>query len=140
MRRLLLAVIALLAGPLAVAGPAYRCTAPGGAVSFQDQPCANARDEQAIELAGYPPVNAAERDRLLQRESALDARMLKRAEMDSAERIAREARWAKEAEYQAERERAKVAEQGYYYPVYAQPNYRARPTPHRSGTSALLNR
>ena len=52
-----------------------------------------------------------ERDRLLQREAALDARILKRAELDSAERIARDDRISREATLQAmmERDRAEAA-------------------------------
>ena len=134
MRRASLLAILAVALPSAAA-PVYRCSGPGGEIAYQDQPCANARDERAVELPAFPPANVAERDRLLQREAALDARLLKRAEIESAERIAREARWAREAELQAERERTKAAEAAYYYPVYAPA---VRPRPHyRPGQSAL---
>ena len=55
--------------------------------------------------SSFPDANALERERLFQREAALDARLLKRAEIDAAERIAREDRLAREREAQAERDR-----------------------------------
>ena len=52
----------------------------------------------------FPDVNRVERERLLAREAALDARLLKRAEVDAAERIARDDRIARERELAALRE------------------------------------
>jgi len=95
----------------------YRC-ASGGSVSFQQVPCASAAEERAVAMPSYPPVNMLERDRLLAREAALDARLVRRAEIDAQERIAREARLARQAEAEAERERARTSEAGYFYPAY----------------------
>ena len=111
------------------AASVYRCASPGGVV-YQELPCEAGASERAMK-ADFPPANSAERDRILQREAALDARMLKRAEIEATERVAREARWAREAELEAERQRAKA--EAYVYPVY--PVYfggpvRPRPTPH----------
>jgi len=117
MLRPLAAAFALLAIPVLADGPAYRC-ANAGSVSFQQTPCAAASEERAFELPSYPPVNMLERDRLLAREAALDARLLRRAEIDAQERIARDARRAREAEADAERERARTTEAGYFYPAY----------------------
>jgi hypothetical protein len=98
---------------LAVAAPAaeiFRCTEPGGTISYQQEPCQGASSGQAVNIpSAYPDANTAERDRLLQREAALDARMLKRAEIDAVERIARDDRSAREREAQAERERLQNA-------------------------------
>jgi hypothetical protein len=116
-------------------GPVYRCV-NAASVSFQQVPCASASEERAFELPSYPPINMLERDRLLAREAALDARLLRRAEIDAQERMAREARRAREAEVDAERERAaRTAEAGYFYPAY--PAAYPRVTHHRPRASSL---
>jgi hypothetical protein len=117
---LALGFLALEAGSSEV----YRCSTASG-VEYQALPCDAGASERAVRIQEFPPANTAERDRLLQREAALDARLLKRAEIDAAERMAREARWAQEAQLAAERERAQAPESGYYYPVY--PVYYGRP-------------
>ena len=122
----------------AAAGEIFRCVTPKG-VSYQELPCDAGSAERSVRMGEFPPANVAERDRLLQREAELDARMLKRAEIDAAERIAREARWAREAELEAERQRAKAAESQFFYPAY--PVYGglpARPRPYyRPGQSVV---
>ena len=139
MRLVFILAIGLVAALDAGAASIYRCATPQG-IAYQELPCDAGAAERAIPAADFPPVNANERNRLLDREAALDARMLKRAEIDAAERIAREARWAREAELEAERERAKAAASQYYpmYPVYGRPVH-PRPV-YRSGSSALLYR
>jgi hypothetical protein len=123
---------------MALSGPAYRCNSAGGGVAFQDQPCEDARAERPFDMPAFPPQNTLERDRLLQREAALDARMLKRAEIDASERIAREARWAREAELEAERERARAAA-SQYYPIYPVYGHSVRPRPaYRPASSQLI--
>jgi pyocin large subunit-like protein len=115
----------------------YRCTTAKG-VAYQEQPCEAEAREASVGVGEFPPANTAERNRLLEREAALDARMIKRAELDTAERIAKEARWAREAELEAERQRAKAAESQYYYlvvPAYGRP-VRSHPA-YRPGTSAV---
>ncbi len=94
----------------ASAGEIFRCKAAGGAVTYQEIPCDVASDGGMVSIpTSYPEVNLAERDRLLAREAALDARNLRRAELDSAERIAREDRLARQADAQAERDRLAAA-------------------------------
>ena len=124
----ILSLILLVAGT-ARAAPIYRCI-DAGTVTYQEQACASAGERVAIPDT-YPEVNRAERDRLLQREAALEARLLKRAEIESAERIARENRRAREIELAAERERAQPAEPVYVVPVIARPHRPVRP--HRYG-------
>ena len=114
MLRIAIAVFLSLA-PTAGAAPIYRCTS-AGTVSYQDEPCESAGERIALPDS-YPEVNRAERDRLLQREAALDARLLKRAELETAERIAREHRRVLEA--QAERDRARPVEPAYVVPFAA---------------------
>jgi hypothetical protein len=116
--------LALLLPHAAWSGTIFRCT-DAGTVSYQEQPCSGAGIERAVILPEFPPANVAERERLLRREAALDARLLKRAELEAAERIAREARRARELELEAERERAKPVEP-YVIPVFVRP-YRPRP-------------
>src|SRR5258708_29027764 len=73
---------------LASAGEIFRCKAMDGAVTYQEIACDAASDGGAVSIpTSYPEVNLAERDRLLAREAALDARHLRRAEPDSPDRI-----------------------------------------------------
>jgi hypothetical protein len=94
--------IALFALAFPAQAEIFRCTAAGG-VTYQAIPCAGTGGATDIPVA-YPEINRLERDRLLQREAALEARMLKRAELDSAERIARDDRIARERELASLRE------------------------------------
>jgi len=118
--------IFLLAAAPAWAGQVFRCTQAGGAVAYQELPCSPGTVETSWQTPAFPEVNTAERDRLMQREAALDARLLKRAEIDAAERIAREARRERELALEREAERARTVETSYYGPVYAPP-YRNYP-------------
>lgn len=104
-RVLLAAVLLILPAVAFAAGEIYRCQAPGGTVGYQQQPCANPGDGDAVGIATVYPDHTAARDRLMQREAAMDARLLKRLEIEAAERIARDERIAREAALQAERER-----------------------------------
>ena len=100
-------------GTGAEAGSIYRCV-DRGVVTYQELPCPAPLGESVVDIpAAFPPVNAIERERLLMREAALDARMLKRAELESAERLAHAALRARELELQAERERARQSEPAY---------------------------
>ena len=126
--------VAFLLVVAAIALPAqaeiFRCTAAGGAVSYQEFPCGEADKARTMDIpAAFPEVNGTERNRLLQREAALEARMLERERIESAERIARNELAVREREALAARDAA-VAAQGYsavlggYWPVYRQPNVR----------------
>ena len=100
------AALLLLAANANASAEIFRCTAPGGSVTYQQVPCPTAASGGAVDIpSSFPAVNALERERLFERESALDARLLKRAEIDAAERIAREDRLARERELQAQVER-----------------------------------
>ena len=82
----------------------YRCSA-AGSVTYQEVPCPAAAAGGSVAIpTSFPDANTAERDRIL----PLDARLLKRAEIDASERIARDDRIARERTLQAllERERA----------------------------------
>ena len=120
---------------IAIALPAqaeiFRCTAAGGAVTYQELPCAEADKARAMDIpAVFPEVNNRERDRLLQREAALEARMLERERIESAERIARNELAVREREAQAARDAA-AAQGGYstvyggLWPVYRNPHVRS---------------
>jgi len=85
---------ALACGLAALAGAAhadvFRCTSATGAVTYQEVPCAA---DQAVRLVDvperYPAANLAERDRLFQREAALDRRLEAERERESRETLAR---------------------------------------------------
>lgn len=122
-----LAAVALQAG----AGSIYRCTSPGGGITYQETACAGEDTGGVANIpTAYPDFNVVERDRLLQREAMLDSRLLKRLEIESNERIARDDRAAREKEAQARIAEAE-ASQGYGYavPFFAgnQNNLRVRP-------------
>ena len=118
-RALLAAVMLGLAANAAVASEIYRCRSPGGAITYQQQPCPLASEAEALSIPSSYPDHTAERDRLMQREAAMDARLMKRLEIESAERIARDTRIARESELQAERDRAAAAAAAAAgYPAY----------------------
>ena len=95
---LMAASLLLAMGALASPG-IYRCTGPGGRVTYQEIPCPNDSAQRATDIpTEYPEVNREARERLFQREAALEARQLEREKMDTALRIAREERLAREAE------------------------------------------
>ena len=98
---LLMAGLLLLAADGLAAQAIYRCAGPGG-VTYQEIPCPNGTAERVTDIpAQYPEIDREARERLFAREAALDARNLKREEMDTALRIAREERWAREREAEA---------------------------------------
>ncbi|HEX4331109.1 MAG TPA: hypothetical protein VH040_03140 [Usitatibacter sp.] len=81
----------------------YRCTEPGGAVTYQETACAGVSTGGAANIpTGFPDFNVVEHERILQREAMLDSRLLERYRIDSAERIARDDRIAREKEAAAE--------------------------------------
>jgi hypothetical protein len=116
-RALLAAALLGLAANASAAGEIYRCKSPAGGVSYQQQPCGDANEGGAVGIATQYPDHTVERDRLMQREAAMDARLLKRLEIDAGERIARDERIAREREVQAERERTE-RERVQNAPVY----------------------
>jgi hypothetical protein len=86
--------IALACGLAAVAGAAhadvFRCTSMAGAVSYQAMPCAADQAVRIVDVPeSYPAANAAERDRIFQREAALDRRLEAERERQTRVTIAR---------------------------------------------------
>ena len=101
MKVLAILAIAMLPAP-AAASAIFRCTSPAGEVTYQEIPCPASATGGATPIRdAYPEINHAERNRLLQREAALDARLLKKQEMESIERIAMGEQVAREREAQA---------------------------------------
>ncbi len=143
MRALLLAT--LVAAALPAAAGIFRCTT-AGSVSYQEQPCDAASQGGAVAIPTQFPDYIEPRNRLAAREAAVDARILERLRIESAERIAREERAAREAQAEAERAQAQAAAEAAWYPVYAGPVLRARPVvrmqqrPHMRGHSQPLMR
>src|SRR5206468_1699700 len=108
----------LLAASFPAAAEIYRCTSPGGGVSYQQMPCDGASQGGAVAIPTQYPDYVAPRDRLSAREAATDARILERLRLESAERIAREDRLARQAQYDAERATAEPATD-VWIPAYA---------------------
>jgi hypothetical protein len=132
--RLLLAAVTLcLAVPAVAANEIYRCQAPGAAVSYQQQPCEDRALGEIAPIAALYPDHTAERDRLMAREAAMDARLLKRLEIEAAERIARDNRAAMVA--LAERERA--AREAQDAPVFVVGVPNRRPAARRPWSAAI---
>jgi hypothetical protein len=86
--------IALACG-LAALAPAvhaevFRCTSAAGAVTYQEIPCAGDQAVRIVDVpASFPAADAAGRDRLFQREAALDRRLEAERERLTRETIAR---------------------------------------------------
>ena len=122
----LVVVAASIAVSMPAAADVFRCTAPGGHVTYQEIPCPNDSAERVIALPEqFPEINREARERLFQREAALEARQLEREKMETALRIAREDRLAREAEA---KQLAPAAAEPFY--LVAQP-LRLRPIPPR---------
>ena len=95
LNRPMLAALLMLAAGMSSA-EIFRCTARDGGVTYQQDPCAASSNGGAVNIPTSYPDYSAERDRLALREAALDARLLKRLEIEAAERIARDDRIARE--------------------------------------------
>lgn len=68
------AAFALVAIAIPAHAEIFRCTAPGGTVTYQEIPCPASAPGRATDIpVAYPEINRAERERLLQREQALAA-------------------------------------------------------------------
>ena len=84
------AALGLLAATPAVAAEIFRCSTPGGSISYQQFPCAPGSEAGRIDIpTAYPDIDAAARDRLLQREAALDRRLEAERERLSREEMTR---------------------------------------------------
>ena len=117
-RSFLVALATLVAVQAAAAPVIYRCT-ERGAVTYQEFPCGEAEQGRTVNIpSAFPEANVAERNRLLQREAALDARLLERARIESAERVANAELATREKEAKAMREAAELAAQQPVYPGY----------------------
>ena len=101
LNRPMLAAMLLLAAGMSSA-EIFRCTARDGGVTYQQDPCGASTNGGAVSIPVSYPDYATERDRLEMREAALNARLLKRLEIEAAERIARDDRIAREREAQAQ--------------------------------------
>jgi hypothetical protein len=131
-QRAILAALPLMLAPSAGA-EIYRCTQPGAAVAYQQQPCEAGAQGVVMPIAASFLDHREARDRLAAREAAADERRMRRLEIEAAERIARDHRVARELELEAERERARAREAAV--PVYVLgPPLKWRDTRAASGT------
>jgi uncharacterized protein DUF4124 len=113
--RLAFMVAAISSGLLALPASAqvFRCVAAGGAVSYQQQPCEGTAEGGPTQIPTTFPDHVAARERLAAKEAAADARILKRLEIESAERMARSEQATRERELQAEREQSAPSADGW---------------------------
>ena len=116
MKRELLAIGLLAISLQAGAAGIYRCTSPSGGITYQETACDGVQSGgPATNIpTSFPAVNTAERDRLLHQVALLEERELRRYEIDSRERIARDDRIAREREADAAIAMAAAAEGGGY--------------------------
>ena len=113
-----IAAVALGSVALSAGAQVYRCADARGAVTFQEQACPVTSDERVTTIpTSYPEANLRERERLLARADAADERLLKRMQIESQERIARDHRAAMEAIAEAERERAVASQSSGFVAV-----------------------
>jgi hypothetical protein len=117
-------LVSILLSSGAASAQILRCTAPDGAVTYQQTPC-EGRDGRIINVpTEYPAPNVAERERLFAREAQLERRLEAQRERESRE-------WATRlAVLAASAPPAEPVEPQYVfagaYPRFARP----RPTPH----------
>jgi hypothetical protein len=131
----LIAGLLLLATDALAASEIFRCAAPGGGITYQQLPCPDASAGRVIDVPSqYPEIDRAARERLFQREAALDARLMKREELDAALRIAREDRLARESEALARRQAMEAPPVYFVAQPYRLPRaplrHHSRPRPH----------
>ncbi|HUL56519.1 MAG TPA: hypothetical protein VLT60_05940 [Usitatibacter sp.] len=112
------AVALALSLPALGANDIFRCSAKGGAVSYQQMPCDESTvGDRANVPTEFPPVNTAERERLLAKEEALYRRLEARRDREIQEMALRDAA----AERALERERLAAQQQQdtlVAYPAY----------------------
>jgi len=90
---LLLGCVAAVALPAPAA--ILRCTSARGAVTYQESPCPPSEAARVVHVpASFPAIDPRERERLFEREAALDRRLEARRERESREAIARAAQEA----------------------------------------------
>jgi hypothetical protein len=126
-RPMLAALLLMAAGTCSA--EIFRCTSREGGVTYQQDPCGAASEGGAVHIATSYPDYSYERERLASREAALDARLLKRLEIEASERIARDNRVAREKEAQAARDLAE-ADASPVYIVGRVPRAPRHPTHH----------
>ena len=89
------ALLAALALDANAATQIVRCTAPGGGVTYQQAPCPDRTDESDPRIpTQFPAPNAAERERLFEREAALHQRLHHRGERETGEEARHQRRMA----------------------------------------------
>lgn len=99
----------------AAADSIYRCTGPGGSVTYQEIACSGQDNGGVANIpTQFPDYNVVEHNRILQQGAMLDARLLKRLEIESNERIAAGDSAAREKEAQARLAEAQAESQQVY--------------------------
>lgn len=90
----------------------FRCSTPNGSLSYQELACAPNNDVGKVDVPSiFPDIDVAARERLLQREAALDQRLEAERERLSREEMTRI--WARAQVAAAQAAAAPAIEPGY---------------------------
>jgi uncharacterized protein DUF4124 len=97
-------VVTVLAATAALPAMAqvFRCVGAGGAVTYQQQPCEGGAQGGPTQIPTTFPDHVAPRAELAAQAAAADARIQKRLELESAERMARAEQASREKDVQHE--------------------------------------
>jgi len=87
---------------LTAAAQVFRCVGAGGAVSYQQQPCEGGAQGGPTQIPTTFPDHVAPRAELAAQAAAADARIQKRLELESAERMARAEQASREKDMERE--------------------------------------
>jgi hypothetical protein len=142
MRRKLLALALLAISLDLTAAGIYKCTSPSGGITYQEVACSGAQTGGVANIpTGFPDMNVIEHDHILQQGAMAEARLLKRYEIDSNERIAMAGIAARERESKMASANADdsigygLGWGGRLVPIMA----RRSPAPQHHGHSSLLH-
>jgi hypothetical protein len=92
------------------AAPIHRCFTSNLGVSYQEAACTPGNDAGEFDFSNFPEINTVARDRLLQREAALDHRLEAQRDRLSQEEMTRISARAQVAAAKA----AALVDPGYY--------------------------
>jgi len=102
MYRAIAVTVLTAAVALPAAAQVFRCVGAGGAVSYQQQPCEGGAQGGPTQIPTTFPDHVAPRAELAAQAAAADARIQKRLELESAERMARAEQASREKDMQPE--------------------------------------
>jgi hypothetical protein len=109
----------------------FRCSTPSGAMAYQQFPCDPNNDAGTVQIQSFPEIDREARDRLMQREAALDQRLEAQRERLSREEMTRVTARAQVAAAQAAAAPADVPYYGPWPTVLTRTPFGIRHAPNR---------